>query len=86
MPQRLMTALQLAWDASRGRSLFAARCLVAAALQLYARGATADDVQLALSFAGQEHQPSCLVMRACREISEPAHPSGSCTSLTCSET
>lgn len=52
MPQRLMTALQLAWDASRGRSLFAARCLVAAALQLYARGATADDVQLALSFAG----------------------------------
>jgi hypothetical protein len=34
------------------RCLLATRCLVAAALELYARGATADDVQLCLSLAG----------------------------------
>ena len=49
-----MTALLLAWAASRARSLLAARCLVAAALELYARGATADDVQLCLSLAGAQ--------------------------------
>ncbi len=53
-----VTALLLAWAASRGRSLFAARCLVATALELYARGATVDDVQLALSFAGEMHMRS----------------------------
>jgi hypothetical protein len=53
VPPRLVTALLLAWAACRARSLFAARCLVAAALELYARGATADDVQLSLSLAGE---------------------------------
>ncbi len=52
VPPRFVKALLLAWAASRGRSLFAARCLVATALELHGRAATADDVQLALSLAG----------------------------------
>jgi hypothetical protein len=56
VPPRLVTALLLAWAASRARSLLAARCLVAAALELYARGATADDVQLCLSLAGVQER------------------------------
>lgn len=49
---RFVDALHLAWAASRGQSLFAARCLVATALELHARGASSTDVQLALAFAG----------------------------------
>lgn len=65
VPPRFVTALLLAWAASRGRSLFAARCLVSAALELYARGATVDDVQLALSFAGEPYLYVCGPPRDC---------------------
>jgi hypothetical protein len=49
---RFAEALQLAWAASRGRSLFAAKCLVSTALELHALGATANDVQSYLAVAG----------------------------------
>ena len=49
---RYVEALHLAWAASRGQSLFAARCLVATALELHVQGATATDVHMSLAFAG----------------------------------
>lgn len=68
---RYVEALHLAWAASRGQSLFAARCLVATALELHVRGATATDVHMSLAFAGAPPFPrmSCVFLAPRRIIS-----------------
>ena len=47
-----MRALVLAYYASQNRSLTAARCLLETVFELYRQGFTANDVEVALSFAG----------------------------------
>lgn len=64
---RYVEALHLAWAASRGQSLFAARCLVATALELHVRGATATDVHMSLAFAGAPPFPPDVQSFICSE-------------------
>lgn len=47
-------ALVLAYYASLNRSLTAARCLLEVVFELYRQGFTANDVELALSVAGDQ--------------------------------